>query len=601
MSETPIADHALLSDCHGAALVDRSGSVEWWCPTRFDDPSVFGRLLDARAGHLRIGPKEPAEVSRSYLDGSLVLDTRFTTASGVVHLSDALLMGEGVRGHALGIDSPHVLARRATCIAGEMDLEVHFEPRFEYGLTTPLIHESNGALVARGGPTTLVLSGSPALELDGSIVTGSIHLQAGESAGLAVQHASSWGPTPTALSAAEIDARIEDTIAAWGSWQTIHQRYDGPYAELVLHSGRVLQGLTYQPTGAIVAAPTTSLPEAIGADRNWDYRYTWVRDASFTLDALWVAACPDEAGAFLSYLTTAASSVHERRELQIMFSITGERDLAERTIPMDGWRDSRPVRVGNAAWRQRQIDVYGELLAAAHRLRSYLVDMHDAERRFLIALADAAATLWDQPDQGIWEIRGEPRHYLYSKLMCWVALDRAIDLADLLDAHDRVDSWATTRDQIREAIEFEGWNAEVGAFTQAFGSRELDASSLVIPLVGFLPGTDARVGSTIEAVDSHLTDRHGLVYRYRSPDGLTGDEGTFLLCTFWLSQALALAGETRRAREVFERATAFCSDLGLLAEQVDPATGEQLGNFPQAFSHIGLINAAWAIGQAAEE
>jgi GH15 family glucan-1,4-alpha-glucosidase len=381
----------------------------------------------------------------------------------------------------------------------------------------------------------------------------------------------------------------------------------------------VLQALSFQPTGAICAAATTSLPETPGGTRNWDYRFAWVRDASFTIEALWVAACPDEANEFFDYITTSAGgSLEQGAHLQIMFGIGGERDLTERELPhLAGWRQSYPVRIGNNAWRQRQLDVYGELLGAVYRLSDHLFDpagrvgpsaapgkwdraphIAPATRQFFIELADTAATSWQEKDHGIWEVRGEPRHFVYSKLMCWLALERAIDLADHLGASDRVQSWAQTKDEIRRAILSEGWNDRVNAFTQSFGSDDLDASSLMLPLVGFLPPDDARVLATIDVTEERLTDRRGLVYRYRSHDGLEGDEGAFLLCTFWLAQALAVAGQPGRARNVFERAAAFVNDVGLLAEEVDPSTEELLGNFPQAFSHIGLVNAAWAICEA---
>jgi GH15 family glucan-1,4-alpha-glucosidase len=376
--------------------------------------------------------------------------------------------------------------------------------------------------------------------------------------------------------------------------------------------------LSFQPTGAICAAATTSLPETVGGTRNWDYRYAWVRDASLTIEALWVAACPDEANEFFEYMTASAAGSLDDGDLQIMFGIGGERDLSERELPhLTGWRGSAPVRVGNGAWQQRQLDVYGELLSAVYRLSDRLFDpvgrvgplaehghwdappeLAPSTRRFLAALADTAAARWEQTDRGIWEVRGEPRHFLYSKLMCWVALDRAIKLADHLGAAARVEEWTSTREEIREAILRQGWNDRIGAFTQSFGSEQLDASNLMMPIVGFLPADDERVLATVDAIEAHLTDDRGLVYRYRSADGLAGDEGSFLLCTFWLAQALALARRTDHAREVFERAAAFVNDVGLLAEEVDATTGELLGNYPQAFSHIGLVNAAWAIRQA---
>jgi GH15 family glucan-1,4-alpha-glucosidase len=319
------------------------------------------------------------------------------------------------------------------------------------------------------------------------------------------------------------------------------------------------------------------------------------------MDALWVAACPDEAYEFFSFMAAAAATVAPESGQQIMYGICGEHDLTERTLPhLPGWRDSRPVRVGNGAWRQTQLDVYGELLATAARFADQLPD-DPSLRTFLTSLADAAAAVWQRPDHGIWEIRGEPRHFLHSKLMCWVALDRAMVLADQLHATDRVTHWKAIRDEIRAAILEQGWNEDAGAYTQSFGSPQLDATALLIPIVGFAPASDPRVAATIDTVADRLTDRRGLVYRYRpgnGVDGLAGSEGAFLLCTFWLARARALAGQLTQAREVFARAVGYANDLGLLSEQVDPATGTLLGNFPQAFSHVGLINAAYTIAQA---
>jgi GH15 family glucan-1,4-alpha-glucosidase len=412
-----------------------------------------------------------------------------------------------------------------------------------------------------------------------------------------------WEPALQAWSQEEIATRLDDTLEGWRSWSRLHQAYEGPWRELVHHSGRVLQALTFQPTGAIVAAPTTSLPETVGGERNWDYRYTWVRDASLTMEALWVAACPDEANRFFGFLADAAASqLHRGTDLQIMFGIGGERDLTERELPhLSGWRQSRPVRVGNGAWNQRQLDVYGELLGAAQRLVDQLGELDPVTRRFLTAAADTAAVRWTEKDQGIWEIRGEPRDFLYSKLMCWVALDRAIALAEPLGASDRVPAWTSARDEIRAAILERGWSETAGAFTQAFGGDDLDASNLMLAITGFLPGTDPRMKATIDATAERLTDDRGLVYRYLAQDGLEGEEGTFLLCTFWLAQAQALAGEVDRARATFERAVAYVNDVGLLAEEVDTGGAEMIGNYPQAFSHIGLVNAAWAIAQAEQD
>jgi alpha,alpha-trehalase len=603
MSSTPIADHALLSDRHSTALVDRAGSVEWLGFPRFDSPSVFGRLLDGAAGHFQIRPADRWSSTRRYVEQTLVLETTFRTDTGTAVLTDLLAVGRDNGGHRLGRDVPHLLVRRVACTEGSVELEVSYAPRPEYGLVVPLLSTTDGGVNARGGAEWLVLTSPVRLDLSGATATGRAALPAGETLHFAL-HRSTLEQVPAHVwSQEELSAEVDNTVAAWRSWSALHQSYDGPWADLVHLSGRVLQGLSFQPSGAIVAAATTSLPEGVGGERNWDYRYSWVRDASFTMEALWVAACPDEANNFFQFMATAAaSSIGPRQGLQIMFGVGGEHDLTERELAhLSGWRDSRPVRVGNGAWSQQQIDVYGELLGAAHRLEDQLVELDGESKRFLAACADAAGSHWREKDQGIWEVRGDPQHFLYSKVMCWVALDRAIALADVLDAADRVAGWRQTRDEIEAIVVRDGWNDEVQAFTQYIGSTALDASNLMIPIVGFLPADDPRVLATIDAIADRLTDEHGLVYRYRTEegvDGLAGEEGTFLLCTFWLAQALALAGQVERAKAVFQIAAGYVNDVGLLAEEVDADTGELLGNFPQAFSHIGLVNAAWAIAEA---
>ena len=600
MSNVPINDHALVSDCRSAALITRAGSVDWLCFPRFDGPSVFARLLDVQAGHWSIHALGATEVSRRYLEGTMVLETTFRTPTGSAVLVDAMAIGRNERGHELGVNSPGIMLRSISCQSGKVEIELEYAPRFEYGLIFPLLKPIQGGILTRGGADVLVLSSPIEVAIDGSMAHARFTLQAGEQASFALQHTASWEKTPEVSTQTAITDSLHDTIVGWHTWSALHQRYEGPWRDLVHHSGRVLQALMFRPTGALVAAPTTSLPESVGGERNWDYRYTWIRDASFTLDALWVAACPDEAYWFFSWMAGAvATQIRRGAELQIMFGVGGERDLSERSLDhLEGWRDSRPVRIGNGAWNQRQLDVYGELLDAAHRLRDQLGELDEVTRQFLVEVADAAATRWQGHDQGIWEVRGDPRDFLYSKLMCWVALDRAIYMADLLHAQDHIDAWTATREQIRDAILTYGWSEKAGAFTQAFGSDDLDASNLMMPIVGFLPATDPRMRSTIDAIAEKLTDEHGLVYRYRATDGLEGEEGTFLLCTFWLAQAQAMAGEVEQARTTFEHAIAYANDVGLLAEEVDPASNELLGNFPQAFSHIGLVNAAWAISQA---
>ena len=600
MNSLPIGAYALLSDCHSAGLVSRDGSVDWLCLPRFDAPSVFCRLLDPAGGHFAIRPAAEFQVSRRYLDQTLVLETTFTTARGTAVLTDALAVGPLERGHHLGAHSPGTLLRSLACTRGEIEMEVSYAPRPEYGLIQPVLVPVPGGLAAQAGANRLFLSTSVSLGVDDATATARVRLAAGEAAVFALAHGDMAGPPLAPSTAEEITGQLNDTVEGWRSWAAIHQNYEGPWRELVRHSGRVLKAMTFAPTGAIVAAPTTSLPETVGGGRNWDYRYTWVRDASLTVGALWVAACSDEANKFFGFLANAAGSGLRRdADLQIMFGIGGERDLSERELPhLVGWRGSRPVRVGNGAWLQRQLDVYGELLDAAYRVIDQLGQLDPVTRQFLTEAADTAAARWREKDQGIWEIRGEPRDFLYSKLMCWVAVDRAIAMAGHLEAEGRVADWGAARDEIRAAILTHGWNERSGAFTQAFGSEDLDASNLMMAITGFLAADDPRMKATIDATARRLTGERGLVYRYLSHDGLGGAEGTFVLCTFWLAHAQALAGDVEAAAATFERALAAINDVGLLAEEVDPSSGEMIGNFPQAFSHIGLINAAWAITQA---
>jgi GH15 family glucan-1,4-alpha-glucosidase len=602
MSHLPIADHALLSDRHSSALVTRDGSIVWLCFPRFDSESVFASILDDDAGHWLIRPTARNRSTRSYVDGTMALQTTFHTDEGTFELLDALELGAAIDPHRLGENAPHTLLRGARCTSGRVTIEMVCRPRPEYGLVVPVLADIDSGVVATGGSGRLTLSlPGPAMSLGGEIRV-QFTLEAGQHQYFALQRTRLGEPLPRVYTQGEVAASLAATIASWREWSAIHQSYDGPWRELVHHSGRVLQALSYQPTGAIVAAATTSLPEEIGGGRNWDYRYSWVRDASFTMKALWVAACPDEAHEFFGFMTAAAAHSNPDRHLQIMFGIGGEHDLSERILPqLTGWRGSGPVRVGNGAWDQPQLDVYGELLDAAFTLRRQLGEIEPATRTFLMALADAAASQWQQPDNGIWEVRGAPRHFLYSKLMCWVALDRAIAMAEQLHATHRIAEWSAVAAQIRAAILEKGWNEEAGAFTQSFEAPELDASALMLPIVGFLPASDPRVLATADAIIERLTDPQGLVYRYQTDtgvDGLDGSEGTFLLCTFWLAHVLAAAGRAGEAREVFERAVSHINDVGLLAEEIDSKTGEQLGNFPQAFSHVGLINAAWAIDQA---
>ena len=598
----PIANYALLADCNSAALVDRDGSIDWLCLPRYDSPALFAGILDPDAGHWSIRPSGAYRTERRYLPGTLVLETTFTTATGTVRLTDAMAFAAGQREHELGLDSPHELLRLVAGVAGEVELVMELAPRPEYGLVRPLFRRTDGGGRTFGGPNQAVVAAGVPTEVQDATMRASFRVRQGEQVGFALRWAAPESRHPTATPPEEVAARIEDTVAGWRSWEAQHDVYEGAHRDPVRLCSRVLKGLTYRPTGAIVAAPTTSLPEAVGGERNWDYRYAWIRDASMTLDALYIGACSDEAEDFVSFMTSAAGG-HAAGSLQIMYGIGGEHDLSERTLPhLRGWRDSRPVRVGNGAWDQTQLDVYGELLNALHRYQEQLGELHPEIQHFVADLADAAARRWTERDAGMWEMRGEPRHHLSSKVLCWVALDRAVKLAPKLGSHGRADAWAAERDRLRDAILTRGWSERRRAYAQSFDSDELDAAALLMPLVGFLPATDERMRATIEAIARDLTD-DGLVLRYRNhdglnADGLTGEEGTFVICSFWLVSCLAQAGERDRAAALFDQLAGYANDLGLLAEEVDVATGELLGNFPQAFSHIGLITAAWELDQA---
>src|SRR5215204_3586485 len=437
----PIADYGLLADCNTAALVARDGSIDWLCLPRYDSPSVFGRILDPDAGHWSIRPAAGFTSERRYLAGTLVIETIFTTESGSVRLTDALAFAPGQRGHDLGYDAPHEVLRGVEGVSGEVELVLELAARTEYGLVQPLFRREGDGGRTFGGPNRIT-----------------------------VRAGARDVPEPAAPDT--VAARLADTVEAWRSWEADHDVYDGPHRELVRLSSRVLKGLTYRPTGAIVAAPTMSLPETVGGARNWDYRYAWIRDASLTLNALYIGSCSDEAEEFVSFMTSSAGG---GASLQIMYGIRGEHDLTERELPhLRGWRDSSPVRVGNGAWSQTQLDVYGELLDALHLYREQLGELHPEIREFAARLADAAAERWSDKDAGMWEMRGEPRHHLSSKVLCWVALDRAVKLAPALGEFAKEDEWATERDRVRDEILERGWSETRGAYTQSFESDELD-------------------------------------------------------------------------------------------------------------------------------
>jgi alpha,alpha-trehalase len=599
-SSQPIGAYGLLADCNTAALADSRGSIDWLCLPRYDSPAVFARILDRDAGHWSIRPVGPSTTSRRYLPGTLVLETTFETEDGVIRLTDALVFAAGQRGHELGRDSPHELLRLVEGVRGRVAVASELVPRPEFGLVRPLCRATEYGGRTFGGPNQIELCSGMEVAIEDATMRAAADIDEGGKVGFAMRWVPPEGDSVLPTAAEDVSGRIDDTVEGWRSWEAEHDVYEGPHRELVRLSSRVLKGLTYRPTGAIVAAPTTSLPETVGGERNWDYRYSWIRDASLTVEALYIGACSDEAGEFTSFMTSSAGGGDA---LQIMYGIAGEHDLSERELPhLRGWRNSAPVRVGNGAWSQTQLDVYGELLNTLYLYRGELGDLHPEIQLFIAELADTAARRWGEPGSGLWEMRGEPRHHLSGKVLCWSALDRAVKLAPRLGAHAHTEAWAEERDRIRDTILQRGWSERRQAYAQSFDSDELDASVLLMPLVEFLPADDARMLSTIEAIERELTE-DGLVLRYvneegLNADGLSGEEGTFVICSFWLASCLALAGQIERASALFDRLVGYSNDLGLLAEEVDAASGELLGNFPQAFSHIGLIGAAWRIDEA---
>ena len=598
----PIADYALIGDTHSAALVSRDGSVDWCCFHRFDARPVFARLIDwQRGGHFRIAPATPYTATRRYLPATNILETRFTTEAGVTTVTDCFpVQPDPVTPDGEYLHPYHQLVRLIRGDAGAVPVLAEFSPRFDYGRTVPRIEvlEPDIAVVYGGADALIYQSAVHVIQERLADCRSEMIVRAGEEYFSAVTYARPHELRARRLSLDDAYSRVDDAQEFWRRWAA-RCAYDGPYRDTVLRSALVLKALTNAPTGAIVAAPTSSLPEEIGGIRNWDYRLTWLRDGALTLYALFTLGYVDEAHAFMAWLkrTTAGHA----DDLQAVYGVGGERFLPEiEATWLDGYRGSRPVRVGNAAADQFQLDVYGYLLDTAWLYHRHGGEIEGAFWDLIRGAIDAVSRRWTEPDRGIWEVRGETRHFVSSKVMCWVAVDRAIRLARARGLPADLERWRTLRAETRRRVEDEGVDHATGAFVQAFGSHALDASNLLIPLVHFLPPGDPRVRATVRRTERELAV-DGLVYRYMAgDDGLPGSEGAFLICTWWLIDNLALIGDVARAHELFERTLGYANDLGLLAEQVDPGSGELLGNFPQAFSHIGLIGAAMNLRKATE-
>ncbi|HEX4607359.1 MAG TPA: glycoside hydrolase family 15 protein [Urbifossiella sp.] len=576
-----IEDYALVGDLHTAALVGRDGSVDWLCFPRFDSPACFAALLGTSDnGRWRIAPAgQITTARRRYVGNTLVLETEFETDDGVVAVTDFM----PVRDEAP--DMVRIVEGRRGAVPVRSELAL----RFDYGSVVPWVQKSDGGVAGVAGPDAVRLRTPVPTRGEGMTTIAEFTARPGLRVPFVLTWYRSFDPVP-----AEVDpeAALADTLAWWEDWAG-RCTYDGERRDLVVRSLVTLKAMTYAPSGGIVAAPTTSLPERLGGVRNWDYRYCWLRDATLTLLSLLNCGYLDEARAWREWLLRAVAG--DPSKIQIMYGVGGERRLDEYEVPwLAGYEGSKPVRVGNAAHQQFQLDVYGEVVAALHQARAVGLEAAPGGWEVGRVLVDFVAGAWDQPDEGIWEVRGPRRHFTHSKVMAWVALDRAVKSAERWNLPAPLDRWRRARDEVHARVCRDGFNPKLNAFTQSFGSDLLDASVLLIPTVGFLPPDDPRVRGTIAAVERHLM-RDGFVMRYdssRTDDGLPSGEGAFLPCTFWLADSYAITGERDKARGLFDRLCGLCNDVGLLSEEYDRKAGRLVGNFPQAFSHIALVNTA---------
>ncbi|WP_431836321.1 glycoside hydrolase family 15 protein [Cellulomonas sp. Y8] len=600
----PIADYAFLSDCHTGALIAPDGSVDWLCLPSFDSPAVFGNLLDRGAGSFRFGPYGiNVPTSRAYVPGTNVMTTTWHTPGGWLLVHDALTMGPSTGHDAVSPhtrppaddDAEHLLVRTVTCLSGSIEVELVCESAFDYGRTPATwttVGDDGHAADATGAGQTFRLATDMRIGIEGGSARARHVLAEGETAYCVV----SWADgLVVPADDADAEGRVRATIDFWRNWLARARVPDHHLRPAIERSALTIKGLTYMPTGATVAALTTSLPETPGGERNWDYRYTWIRDTTFTLQALHYLNLDWEADEFMQFVADLEPA--EDGGLQIMYGVDGRRDLTESTRDeLTGYEHARPVRIGNAAFDQRQNDVYGAVLDSIllHTVRS----RHVPRRLWPLVESQAAAAMatWKEPDQGIWEARGKPQHYVSSKLMGWVAMDRAAQLAGIRDDREHAEQWRATADEIRADILEHGLRDD-GALRQHYDTDALDASTLLAPLFGFLPPEDPRIRATVEAVGSELTE-NGYVLRYRTDetdDGMSGKEGTFLICSFWLVSALAAIGESERANDLMERLLRIASPLGLYAEEYEVERSRHLGNVPQAFSHLALMQAAGRI------
>jgi GH15 family glucan-1,4-alpha-glucosidase len=581
-----IEDYAMIGDCQTAALVGRDGSVDWLCFPRFDSGACFAALLGTpEHGRWQIVPAAPIRsIRRRYWPGTLVLETEYETEAGTVALIDWMPPRH---------QSPDVM-RMVVGKSGAVPMRMDLVIRFDYGWVVPWVQRSADGIRAIAGPDTLYLHTPVPTRGESFHTVADFTVGAGERVPFTLTWTPTYAPQPQAL---DPEHELEATATWWRAWSD-RCTYQGEWRDDVLRSLITLKALTYAPTGGLVAAATTSLPEQIGGVRNWDYRYSWLRDSTFTLYVLMASGYVEEARAWRDWLVNAVAG--EPAKLQIMYGLAGERRLTELELGwLPGYENSAPVRIGNAAYGQSQLDIYGELMDALHVARRSGIEGSPTTWRLQLTILRELEERWQKPDEGIWEIRGPARHFTHSKVMAWVAFDRAVKAVERFGQQGELEKWRRLRDTIRDEVLARGFDPQLNSFVQYYGSTEVDASLLMLPLIGFIPAQDPRMVGTVDAIQKRLV-RNGMVERYATAagvDGLPPGEGSFLICSFWLADNLALQGRVDEARELFERLRGLCNDVGLLAEEYDPQAGRLLGNFPQAFSHVGLINTAFNLSR----
>lgn len=601
MTYQPIENYGIIGDMHSVALVGTDGSIDWFCFPHFNSPSVFAAILDDEiGGRFKISPVEDGENRKQlYWPDTNVLITRFFTPGGVGEITDYMPVGVPANGHGY-----HQLIRRVRVVRGEMTFRMECTPAFDYARAEHETEITAEGACFRAPQLDLGLSTQIPLEPNGNGVLAEFTLREEETTAFVLGETEGGAGCGASLSESEEEELFRETIEYWRRWLS-KCKYTGRWREMVRRSALALKLLTFEPTGAIVAAPTCSLPESLGGERNWDYRYTWLRDAAFTLYGLLRIGFTEEAARFMGWIDDRCKNSGQDGSLQLMYGIDGSSDLTEETLDhLDGYRGSKPVRIGNGAYDQLQLDIYGELMDAVYLYNKYGDPISYNLWTRLRVLVNWVCDNWQRKDEGIWEIRGGQRHFVYSKLMCWVAVDRGLRLASKRSFPADRERWLTVRDEIYEEIMDKGWNAEHETFVQSYDDETLDASNLIMPLVFFLSPNDPRMLSTLDAINRSPKEgglvTGGLVYRYdvnESADGLAGEEGTFSLCTFWLVEALTRAGRVDDARLIFEQMLGYSNHLGLYAEEIGPS-GEALGNFPQAFTHLTLISAAFNLDRA---